>query len=87
MTPHLTFLLYGLITFLHVFLRSGQQLNVVHDRRMLILPYSLGLQACEVFLVVSMVSMGPGWIILFGAIGATAGSITAMYVNKRWMNK
>lgn len=87
MNAALTFLAFGACSFLNIFLRAGQQLNVFHDRRALVIPFSLGMQACEVFLVVSTVALGPGWIILFGGVGAGCGTLSAMYINKRWMKK
>ena len=69
----------------HVGLRSLQQLNVVHERFLWILPTSLGIAAAEVVLIVRVAHGGGGLLAtaLPMAVGGAAGCALAM-VAHRW---
>lgn len=81
------FAAFAAASYVNIFLRAAQQLNVIHDRVWWVVPASVGMSACEVFLVVSTVSIGPGWIILWGGVGAGLGTLSAMLLNRRFFKK
>lgn len=79
-----TYLIAGLTSYLFIGLRAFQQLNVVHGNKLLVVPVSVLMATCEVLLVGTMVSAGLGPIVLWLGIGAGFGSLTAMFMHKRF---
>jgi hypothetical protein len=73
---------FGLTSFVYVGLRAIQQLNVQHEKRMFIVPSSLGMAACEFFLIVKTVHLDTPLVILFGGTGAGLGCLCAMTLHK-----
>ena len=63
-------------SFLYIFLKATQQLQVVNFRYARIVPTSLGMAACEVFIMVNVIrtadSVG-GLVLLALCIGAGSG--------------
>ncbi len=70
-------------SFLYVGLKAFQQLNVVHDERLLVVPISLLMATCEVFIVSQIVVNGFGWIVLWIGLGAGLGALFSMSLHKR----
>ena len=78
-------------SFLYVFLKATQQLNVVKHMIRWITPVSIGMGLCEVFIVgtvsVTAVTVGGFWPLLgLGlalGLGGAVGAILAMIFHKR----
>lgn len=70
-------------SFVYVFLKALQQLNVVHGSVWWILPVSFGMAVCEVFVVVNVASAGWGWIIFPIGFGSGLGCLVAMHFHRR----
>lgn len=70
-------------TYISIALRAFQQLNVIHDNRMWVIPASVGMAACEVLTVALMVKEGWGWIVLWIGFGGGLGTLTSMWLHKR----
>lgn len=71
---------------LFVFFRAIQQLNVMHDKYWWVLPTSLGMGFCEVF-IISSIAMGglPLWqAALSMGTGGGLGSMLAMLLHRRF---
>lgn len=79
-------LAFGGTSFIYVFLRALQQLNVQHEKRLAIIPSSCGMAACEFFLITSTVHLNTLWVIPCGGIGAGVGALTAMVIHK-WLRE
>lgn len=75
-------LYFGVVTYMFIFLRAFQQLNVFHDRRGLVVPTSMCMQACEVYLVLEVVKTASFWLIIAGGLGGGLGTLTAMYIHR-----
>lgn len=64
-------------------LRSFQQLNVVHDRRLWVIPTSALMSICEVSAVLTVIRNGWwSWIPMW--IGGSLGCLMAMAAHRRW---
>jgi len=73
-----------LASFLFVGLKAMQQINVVRDQKLRIMPTSIGLAACEFYLVGYMVKLGPSVpSVAAVGIGAGLGCLLAMKLNRR----
>jgi len=89
MTPYLA--IFG-ASFLYVFLKAIQQLNVVFHKVWWITPISIGMGLCEIFIVgtVSVEAVnGEGFwpLFLLGislGLGGAAGALLAMNLHRRW---
>lgn len=62
-------------------LKSWQQLNVVHRKYWWILPTSMLMAVCEVFVISKISSNGFGLIVLFVGFGAGLGSMAATWLH------
>ena len=72
----MTFLLAFLASALYIALKSTQQLNVVHGQYRRIMPVSMSMAACEVFIMVNVVrtsDSGVGLALLAVCIGVGGG--------------
>lgn len=84
----MTFIYAFIASLLYVFLRAQQQLNVFHNATRWVVPNSLGMAACEVFVMVNVVktldSFG-GLVLLASCIGfgSGIGCLGAMYMRSR----
>ncbi len=72
-----------LSSFVFVFLKAFQQLNVVRGAYVWVLPTSMAMAACEVYVVVVAAQRGWGWIIIPIGVGAGLGAMAAMWLHKR----
>lgn len=78
------YLLAFLASFSYVGLKALQQLNVVHNQVFQIMPTSIGMSACEFYLVGYMVAMGPSVAsVLSVGTGAGLGALSAMWWHRR----
>lgn len=79
----MTWLAAFLSSFLHVSVRCAQQLNVVHNKYLWVLPCSLLMGATEVFGVVLIVDSDSFLIFIPLGLGGAAGCLTAMLFHRR----
>lgn len=70
-------------SFVFIFLKSWQQLNVVHHQLWWIIPTSFAMAVAEVFTVANMAHYGWGWVILPIGFGSGLGSLTSTILHKR----
>lgn len=70
-------------SFVYVFLRAAQQLNVVHQRYWWVMPTSLLMGAGDMVLVSLIASNGISWIFLPIGIGSGFGAMAAMKLHAR----
>lgn len=68
-------------SFCFVGLKSFQQLNVVHKQYMLVLPTSMLMALCEVYVIATVAKSGFGWLAVVIGVGAGLGCMTSMYVH------
>lgn len=74
-------------SFLFVALKSWQQLNVVHRLYPWILPTSMVMAMCEVWVISNASVQGWGWIVLPIGIGSGLGSTCATWVHHNIVSK
>ena len=74
------------VSFIYVFLKAFQQKNVVFDNYALIAPTSMFMAFCEATIIILYVK-NTFWIFIPIGIGASLGSMLAMYVYNRWVRK
>lgn len=75
-------------SFLYVGLRAFQQLNVVHDNKLAVLPTSFGMAVVDVYLIRQFIQYEYAYIVVALGLGAGLGCLTSMHLHKRWgMNK
>lgn len=72
-----------LASFVFIFLKSWQQLNVVHYQLWWIVPTSFAMAIAEVFTVFNMAHYGWGWVIVPIGIGSGLGSLVSTIIHKR----
>lgn len=72
-----------LSSFLFIFLKSWQQLNVVYHQLWWIVPTSFAMATCEVVVVANMAHNGWGWIIIPIGLGSGLGSLASTIIHKR----
>lgn len=80
-----TYALAFIASFVFIGLKAMQQLNVVHGNTWWVVPTSVAMAACEVFVVVNMAHQGWGWIILPIGFGSGFGALFAMWVHRRFV--
>lgn len=69
--------------YIFVLLKSFQQLNVSSGKYLWILPTSLLMAVCEVYVTWQAASRGWGWICLPIGFGAGLGAMTGMWLHAR----
>lgn len=74
-------------SFLYIFLKAWQQLNVVHHQLWWIMPTSFAMAACEVFIVFQSAHRGWGWIVIPIGLGAGLGCLSSMVLHKRMIKR
>lgn len=72
-------------TFLYVFLRAFQQLNVVHKHYWRILPTSIGMGFGDVLLVILIIKTQTLWLGFTNGLAGACGCYVAIYLNQRWL--
>jgi len=70
-------------SFVFVFLKALQPLNVAHANYIWIIPTSLAMAVCEVYTVAAVAASGWGAIVLPIGLGAGIGAILAVVFHKR----
>jgi hypothetical protein len=78
----ITLLAVGIASFVNVFFRAFQQLNVMHDRKAWVLPCSYVMSACEVFIVAQVALTMNLYLIIPIGTGAGIGCLCSMSLHK-----
>jgi len=69
--------------FVSIFLKAFQQLNVAHKKYRYVMPTSLLMTCCDVYVITTTVQNGFGWQVLAIGIGAGLGAMASMWVHTR----
>ena len=70
-------------SYLFIMLKALQQLHVQHAEYWKLLPTSLAMTLCEVFVVANVAKQGFGWLVLPIGVGSGLGAMTAVWLHKR----
>ncbi len=70
-------------SFLFTALKAFQQLNVVRENFKLIIPTSVAMAGCQVFVIANIAQQGWGWIVLPIGVGAGIGAVMAMFFHPK----
>lgn len=73
-----------LASFMFVFLKAFQQLNVVYKKFWWVLPTSLLMASAEVLIMIKVVENGWGFPVLFVGLGGGLGCMASMFAHKRF---
>jgi len=69
-----------------IFLKAFQQRNVTFDNYRWVMPTSLGMAVCEVYVVANIAKLG--WhlpLVVVVGLGSGLGAVCAMYAHHRWV--
>lgn len=83
----MNYLLAFCTSFLFIFLKAYQQLNVVNKQYKWVLPTSMAMAACEVYVIATTARNGYGWIALAVGVGSGFGCMASMWVHERMMSR
>jgi hypothetical protein len=83
---------FGLIglfiaSYIGVFFKAFQQLNVVHHKILWVIPVSFVMAACEVFLIWHVAKTLNLWAVIPIGLGAGLGCISSMFFHKHIREK
>lgn len=71
-------------SFIFIFLKAFQQLNVVHSNWWWVVPTSMAMAFVEVYVVASIATTGWGLeIVLAIGLGSGLGAIASMFIHKK----
>jgi len=70
-------------SFAFIAIKAFQQLNVVHHKVWWVVPSSLAMAVCEVWVVANIARYGWGWLVLSIGLGSGLGAVFAMHIHKR----
>ncbi|MCY0910862.1 MULTISPECIES: hypothetical protein [Massilia] len=79
----MTWLIAFCAAFVFIFLKAFQQLNVMHKQYLLVLPTSMLMAACEVYVIATTARNGYGWIVLAIGLGSGLGAMASMWLHSR----
>lgn len=77
---------YGLAfvaSFVFIALKSWQQLNVVRQAYWWILPTSMAMAVCEVWVIANVSKFGFGWLVFWVGLGGGLGSLGATWFHHK----
>jgi hypothetical protein len=83
----MAFALAFIASFVFIFLKSWQQLNVVHKQYWWIVPTSMAMACCEVYVIATTAHNGWGWMVLPIGVGGGLGSLCSTYLHHRMTTK
>ncbi|WP_395406326.1 hypothetical protein ACHMW6_06540 [Pseudoduganella sp. UC29_106] len=83
----MTYLLAFCTSFAFIFLKAFQQLNVVNKQYRWVLPTSMTMAACEVYVIATTAKNGYGWIVLAIGAGSGLGAMASMWVHGKVTKK
>ena len=72
-------------TFIFVFVKAFQQLNVVGGHYWYVLPTSFLMAAAEVTIIINIVTLLTFWACVPMGLGGGTGAMLAMYIHKRFI--
>lgn len=72
-------------SYVFIALKSWQQLNVVKRAYWWILPTSMAMAVCEVYVIATVAQDGFGWLVFWVGLGGGLGSICATFLHFRWI--
>lgn len=72
-----------LAAFIFVALKAFQQLNVATYQYRLVIPTSMLMALCEVYVIAQVAASGFGWIVLWIGAGSGLGCVFAMWLHKK----
>jgi hypothetical protein len=78
MSDHYPAIVCSAVSFIYVFLKAWQQLNVVEGRYAWVMPTSIGMGLCEVAIVLLVVKANTVLLGAANGVGAGLGAILAM---------
>lgn len=70
-------------SYVFIFLKSWQQLNVVHKQYWWIVPTSMAMATCEVYVIATTAHNGWGWMVLPIGLGGGLGSLCSTYLHSK----
>ena len=73
----------AVVTFVYVWLKAVQQLNVVHGRTIFIMPIALCMGLCEVAIVLFVVRADTLWLGLANGFAGGLGAILAVRMYRK----
>jgi hypothetical protein len=76
-----TILLSACATFVYVFLKAMQQLNVVHNSKFWVVPTSVGMEVCAVGIVLLVVRADTIWLGVSNGLAGGLGALSAMWLH------
>lgn len=82
-----TYLIAFCTSFAFIFLKAFQQLNVVNKQYMWVVPTSMSMAACEVYVIATTARNGYGWIVLAIGLGSGLGAMASMWVHAKVTRK
>lgn len=74
-------------SYIFIFLKAFQQLSVVHKNYAWVLPTSMCMATCEVYVIATTAKNGWGWLVLFVGLGSGLGAMSSMWVHGRFIKK
>lgn len=74
-------------SFIFIALKSWQQLNVVRQAYVWILPTSMAMAACEVWVIANVAKFGFGWLVFWVGLGGGLGSLCATWFHHKVIRK
>lgn len=83
----MTYLLAFGAAFVFIFLKAFQQLNVVHKQYLMVMPTSMFMAVCEVYVIATTAQNGWGWLVLWIGLGSGLGAMASMYLHGRMTGK
>lgn len=75
----MSYLIAFCTSFVFIFLKALQQQNVIAKQYLWVLPTSMTMAACEVYVVATTARNGYGWIILAVGLGSGLGCMASMW--------
>lgn len=82
----MNYLLAFAASFLFVGLKAFQTLNVSQKQYLWVLPTSMLMATCEVYVIATTARNGYGWIVLAVGLGAGLGCMASMRLHE-WLTK
>ena len=83
----LAYFLAFFASYIFIFLKAFQQLSVVHKNYAWVLPTSMCMATCEVYVIATTAKNGWGWLVLFIGLGSGLGAMSSMWVHGRFIKK
>ena len=75
-------------SFIFVFLKAGQQLNVARGHYWIVPPFSFGMAATEVYVIAAIATQGYSlWAVVGMGTGGSMGAVLAMFLHSRLLGK